>query len=174
MRTLTLGFIFVWLVSAVPAQSETIYTWTDRDGTRRFSNQPPPEGVKMYQAETVSPANTADTPAEKRRAGYDRMVERAAAESRHLEQQRKTAEAAKAAEQQRQAEAHRQNHIEAQRKQLEKKIKAIRKRALSPTYTQGMQEAQIEELRQQIKQLSGQPESDPAQKHEAPHSGYQP
>ena len=158
MREFALGIIITLLISAIPASAETIYTWTDKDGIKRFSNEPPPEGIEAHRIEAVPTPDKVDDRAQKRRSSFDRMVEDAAAESRELEKQRKEAEAARAAELQRQAELERRRQIDAQRRQLEERINAVRKRALSPTYTKGMQEAQIEAIRKQINELSGQPE----------------
>ncbi len=173
MCRIAVCFIIVWLMAAAPSGAGTIYTWTDKDGNKRFSNEPPPEGVTEYQVQTMpSSATSAETPGQNRRPEYDRMVEEAKAERRQLEQERKAAEAAKAAERKRQAELERQSRIDAQRKELEREIEAIRNRALSPTFSKGMQEAQIKAIQEQIDQLEASPEDQSPQKTESRKSTY--
>ena len=155
MRGITLGMIVIWLALYTPAAAETIYTWTDKDGTKRFSNEHPPEGVTEYKTETVSSDDPRLRPSNQRRQSYDQMVERAKAESVELETRRKEAEAARQKELNRQAEAERQRSIDKQVKALEQQIAAVKNRGLSTTYSKGMRDAQIKKLQDQIDRLIG-------------------
>ncbi len=160
------GLFLLCMAIASLAAAETIYTWTDAEGTKRFSNSPPPEGVKTFQKQTVRPSDDATQSPGQRRSSFDRMVENATAESNQLEQRR---QAAKAAAQQREAEMEQKQQDDARRKHLEEQIEAIRKRGLSPTYSKGMRDAQIKKIQQQIDQST---QSGEKQKSDERHDGY--
>jgi len=150
-----IAIIILLCAGVIPAAyGDTVYTWTDHDGTQRYSNAPPPEGVTQFKRiETPeTPENTPGT-GSKRRPGYDRMVEKSATEADRLEQQRKYREKAMQEKKRRMAESRRKSQIQSQRQKLEDTIATIKKRAVSPTYPQGMKEAQIREIQKQIKQL---------------------
>jgi hypothetical protein len=70
-----------------------------------------------------------------------------------MEQQRRDREAHARRLKQKAAEERRKAEIQARRAELEKQIKAVKRRAVSPTYSQGMKNARIRELQQQIDQL---------------------
>ena len=135
--------------------ADTIYSWKGKDGTLRFSNEPPPEGVTEFQT-TVSTATDASdqASAKKRRASYDAMVEKASREADRSRQQRQKAMAAQEAEKKRLAEEKRQARIQTERKRLEQQIETIKNRAVSPTFPNGMKQAQIEALTKEIEKLN--------------------
>ena len=81
------------------------------------------------------------------------MVKQASDEAQRLERQREADAAARAEEKKRLEEAQRKEKIQAQRSLLEQQIEAINKRALGPTYTQGMKQAQIDKIKKQIEAL---------------------
>lgn len=137
------------------AFADTIYSWKGQDGTLRFSSEPPPEGVTEYQA-TSSQVTDAINPSSenKRRPSYDAMVEKASQEADQSRQERLDREAAQAAEEKRIAEKKRQERIQTERKRLEKQIEAVKQRAVSPTYPNGMKQAQIEALTKKIEKLA--------------------
>lgn len=142
--------------------TKKIYTWIDGDGVQHFSNKRPPEGaqnVKMINpGSSPSPAET--NPSEiKKKQDYDRMVEKARSETRELEKERKSKKAAATAEKKRQAEKIRNARVEAERKKLLNEIDAINARGLSPTFSQGMKNALIKKVREQIHQLEKDPET---------------
>ena len=160
MKTIMVLVLAIGVFSATNATSGTVYTWTDANGVQRFSNDPP-DNVENYQrieSEDVRP----DSPqsSDKRRSGYDRMVDQAVQESRRLEQERKAKEAAQAEEEKRLAEEHRQEKIKAERSRLLEQIEAIKNRAVSPTYPLGMKQAQINKIMKQIDALEEKPDSD--------------
>jgi hypothetical protein len=140
--------------------AETIYTWKDKDGVMRFSNGSPPEDVKEYKIVESTPPNSSTVePNDSRRSNYDKMVEQASREADAARKKRIKEAAEKAAEKERLLEEQRKERIKAERKQLEEQIKAIKRRAVSPTYPNGMKQAQINALVEKIKQLEKQLDS---------------
>lgn len=139
-----------------PSNADTIYSWKDKNGNLKFSNSPPPENITEYQ-KTVSDVSEADeqTTGNKRRPKFDEMVERASREADASRREREERAAAEAAERKRIAEAKRRAEAQAERERLEKQIEAIRNRAVSPTYSNGMKQAQIDELTKKIEALGG-------------------
>ena len=149
-----LGMILAMGLLLSPAvQADTIYSWTDDQGVQRFSNEPPTEGVEYKTFQSQSTQAQTQPSENQRRPSYDEMVQKASEQSRQLEQQRKAEAAERAREAKRQAEAQRKEKIRARRRQLEDRIKSIKNRALGPHFTQGMKEAQIEEIKKQIEAL---------------------
>lgn len=146
----------VWLIVCIsaPAIAGTIYSWTGPDGRQHFSDKPPPDTISDYKVlETVPDASGPQPPSEKRRSSFDQMVEKAGHEAKQMEQQRRKAAEARAAEQKREAEARRKARIEPERQRIQKAIQALENRALSPTFSMGMKNAQIEALRKELKKL---------------------
>ena len=86
------------------------------------------------------------------------MVQRSEQEARQLEQQRRQEARDKAEALRRQSEARRKEETAAARRRLEEQIEAIKKRAVSPTYSQGMKQSQIDRLRKQIEKLENKSE----------------
>jgi hypothetical protein len=82
-----------WLPAFLGA--ETIYTWKDKDGVLRFSNEPPPEHIKEYEtavsADTGSPG---DAQSNQRRSSYDEMVDRVSKDADASREKRKQEAAA--------------------------------------------------------------------------------
>jgi hypothetical protein len=137
-----------------------IYSWKDQDGIMRYSNDPPPEGVTAFQVTASEETNTGDPASgDKRRTSYDAMVEKASKEADRSKQEREAREAAEAAEKKRLAEQKRQERIQAERERLNKQIEAVKNRAVSPTYPNGMKQAQIEALAKEIEKLNQPPGS---------------
>lgn len=166
----------IGLMMTAAVSADTIYGWTDEHGIQRFSNHPPPQHIDNF-VKYESPPSPSDDAEEtgKRRSSYDQMVQEATAESRQLERQREAAAASAAAEKKR-LEQERQNAvIEAERSRLEQQIKAIENRALGPTYTKGMKQAQIDKILKQIEALENNPDAakaQPAEESGSSNSGY--
>jgi hypothetical protein len=149
------------LLLAANSSSKTIYSWTDKDGVQRFSDHYPTENVenfKQFESQTI-PSNSPGA-SDERRPSYDQMVRRASQDARRMEQQRKAEAAARAAEKKRLAEERRQAKIKAERSRLLQQIEAIKNRALSPTFPQGMKDAQIKKIQKRIDALENNPGAD--------------
>jgi molecular chaperone GrpE (heat shock protein) len=154
MKNIVCLILVIGLFSTTPALSDTIYSWTDEQGVLRFSNDPPPENVKQFdKLESQPPSTTTPDSGPQRRSSYDQMVQRSEQETRQIEQQRQQEARDKAEDLRRRAEAKRKAETAAARRRLEEQIEAIKKRAVSPTYSQGMKQSQIDRLRKQIEQL---------------------
>ena len=137
-----------WLMIASPVIAETIYIWTDKDGVKRFSDQPP-EGVEDYETEQGSAAE----PDAQNRTEFDRMIEEVKRENRQSEIQREQEAAQRKAEEERKAMAEKKARIQAERDRLQKQIDEINNRALSPTFTQGMRDNLIQKIQEKIEAL---------------------
>ena len=168
MKTIMVLSMAAGLLLAATVSADTIYRWTDEQGVQRFSNAPPPEGIENFQT-FESQASAAQSPkaADERRSSYDQMVKQASDEARQLERQREADAAARAEEKKRQAEARRKEKIQAQRSLLEQQIESINKRALGPTYTQGMKKAQIDKIKKKIEMLESNPNAGDTRQQEA-------
>lgn len=154
MKKTILLILVVSLVLPLTIGSETIYTWKDKDGVMRFSNGSPPEDVKEYKiVESAPPSSNALEPDDKHRSSYDQMVEQASKEADASQEKRKKEAAENAAERERVLEEQRNARIKAEREQLEAQIEAIKRRAVSPTFPNGMKQAQIDALNKKIEAL---------------------
>ncbi|BBO77198.1 hypothetical protein DSCW_46150 [Desulfosarcina widdelii] len=135
--------------NTVPAG--TIYTWTDADGVKHYSNEQPPEGIDKVQ--TIEEVQYDQAGADQKRQEYDRMVEEASEEAdRHFDQQAQK-KARQEEERQQQQQEEKDRRIAEQRDRLEKEIEAVRNRALGPNFTQGMKDNLIRQLQEKIDQL---------------------
>ena len=151
MKTAISWIILMLLVFPITSVAETIYSWTDENGVTRFSNGSPPENVKAYKVIETSPADSSGFESDnKRRSSYDQMIDRAVEDGKASEEKRKKEEADKAAEKVRALETQKEANRQAERKQLEAQIEAIKKRAVSPTFPNGMKQAQIDALKKKI------------------------
>ncbi|WP_319522350.1 DUF4124 domain-containing protein [uncultured Desulfosarcina sp.] len=129
----------------------SIYTWTDADGVKHYSNEQPPEGIEEVQ--TIEEVQGDPTSAEQNQQEYDRMVEEASeGADRHFDE-RAQEKARQEEERQQQQDEEKERRIAEQRARLEKEIEAVRNRGLSPTFTKGMQDNLIRQLQEQIDQL---------------------
>lgn len=142
--------------------AQRIYKWTDSNGTLHFSNEQPPEGARNLEIieSTSSPDTTETDPSEsENRRAYERMVEKAKAEARELEKERKAGEAAAEAEKQRRAEETRNARVASERAKLQKEIDDIQARGLSQTFSQGMKNNLIRKVQERIDRLESDPDA---------------
>ena len=148
--------IMIFLTMFATAFAETIYVWTDANNIMHFSDRPP-DGIEYSE---ISGSSRPSASVEER-LGYDLMVEQARVNSQQyeLEKQQKKREAQ--VQKQEQMLTARRAHVQAQRQVLREQIKALKDRALSPTFSQGMRDAQIEVLEKKIAQLEAQENNQP-------------
>jgi hypothetical protein len=139
------------------ALAGTIYTWTDADGVRRYSNAEPPEGVENVK--TIDEVQTDQDNSDRIRQEYDRMVEEASqnADRQFEEQAQKKAREAET-ERNRKQEQHAQQ-LEQEREKLQQEIESLKNRGLSTTFSAGQKEHLIKQLQDKIDQLNKKPES---------------
>ena len=138
--------------------AETIYSWTDDQGIRRYSNQAPPENardVKILESVESSEGTTTSSAPDRR---FDEFVERVRNESRELERERQASEAARAAEKQRRRQTQQEARIDAERRKLQAEIDAIKARGLSRTFSQGMKDSLIQKVQKRMDLLEKDPE----------------
>jgi uncharacterized membrane protein len=136
------------LLLSIPAFGDTIYIWTDKNGVKRFSDQPPTD-VEEFETVQGEKAGAED----ENREGLQQMFNQVEQENREADQRRAEQEAARKAEAERKAEAQKEAKSKAERDRLQQQIDALNKRALSSTFTQGMRDNQIKELQKQIDAL---------------------
>ena len=152
MRTTTILTITVCLlIIGSLALAGTIYTWTDANGVKHYSNQQPPEGAENVQA--MDEVQYDSVGADSNRQEYDHMVEKASEEAdRQIEaQDRKKEQQAKQQNRLKQ-EAHARQVAE-EKARLMNEIEALQNRALGPTFTQGMRDNLIQQIREKIDRL---------------------
>lgn len=150
LTILTISLLFVSPI----ALAGTIYTWTDEDGVKRYSNSQPPENAK--NVESIQEFQYDEQKADAQRQAYDTMVKKAGEEADlHFEQQAE--KKAKEAEERRQAELdERTRQIVEEQARLRQEIANIENRGLSTTFTMGMKEKQIKQIKKKITELEGQ------------------
>ena len=73
MRRIIITVLIVWfMLLGGTAMADTIYTWTDADGVKRYSNHQPPEGVDNVETiEEVRQKGSAPDSVTKRFAAGD-------------------------------------------------------------------------------------------------------
>jgi hypothetical protein len=152
MRWIIVTALSAWFVLlGSTTMADTIYTWTDADGVKRYSNAQPPQGVGNVQ--TIEEVQYDDTGADRNRRNYEAMVKEASkAADRHFEQQDRKKAMQADAKRRREQEAQNQKIAE-ERARLMKEIEAIKQRGYSPTFTKGMQDNLIKEVQAKIDQL---------------------
>lgn len=133
------------------AMADTIYTWTDADGVKRYSNHQPPENVD--NVETIEEVQYDATGADSSRREFEQMVKEASQEAdRHFEQQARE-KAMQAQAQQRREQNAQDEKIAKERARLMEEIEAIKQRGYSATFTKGMQDNLIRQIQEQIDRL---------------------
>lgn len=150
IAVLTIGF-------SAPAFSESIYIWTDADGNKRFSDQPPPEGTQDFQ--TTDELET--SPEELRRAEeeHSRMVREIGRENERREQEEAESAARRAAERQRNQALDRSERIFSERLRLQREIDKINNRGMSKNFGPGQKDALVQEIQKKIDQLDSDPDA---------------
>ena len=151
--------VFVIMLWVCPCLAdENIYTWTDNDGVKRFSDRQP-ENVKHYDTIKISPEQSEEGGAAGgSRTEYDHMIESIRQEKQQTEQERIQGEADRTAEEKRNAETRKNERIEAERRQLQEKIDDLKKRPTSRAYSQSLKNARIEEIEKQLEKLKNSPD----------------
>jgi flagellar biosynthesis GTPase FlhF len=150
-----------WVLSAMlvsGAMAGTIYTWTDADGVKRYSNAQPPEGAENVK--TIDEVQSRQDDNSQIRQEYDRMVDEASQEAdQHFEKQSEKKARARDTEKQRGKEQ-RNQQLEQERQKLLKEIDALRNRGLSATFSEGQREYLIKQIQDQIDQIDEKRQAD--------------
>lgn len=149
--TSLLTIIACLLLAGNTALAGTIYTWTDADGVRRYSNSQPPEDADNVQ--TIEEIQYEQRDDDQGRREFDRMAEESGeAADRHFEEQARKKERAAEAERQRQVEEKSLEDAE-ERANLQKQIEDIQARGLGPNFSAGQKDNLIRQVQEQIDQL---------------------
>ena len=135
------------LASNAPAA--TIYIWTDADGVKHFSDQPPPEGIEDYDV-TQGEINRSDS---EQREGFKQMMQEVEQDNQQADQEREAKKAGQAAAEQEKKADEQQARVQAERDRLQKKIDALNNRALSTTFTEGMRQNQIDAIMKEMEKI---------------------
>ena len=143
--------IFTFYVS-IAAAGDKIYQWVDENGVKHYSDVPPETGREVTVREGAG-RNRDDYDADDRRKNFDRMVEQLNKEMEISEAQRKRELKAIREKEHLEAEKKRQAELEKKRSKILKEIEMLEKRAMSPTFTEGMRKAQIDKLKKQLQEL---------------------
>ncbi len=158
-RFLIAGFLAAsLLLAADPLPADTIYMWIDDQGIKHFSNLPPPKGVgQTFKIET----RTSTLPCEgskPRRRAYDQMVEEYQDQAAQMENDSRRAIERQSAREQLNRKDQLDEKVRYERQRLEYQIQQLRRRAVSPTYSQGMRSGQIQALEEQRQMLVNDPQ----------------
>lgn len=138
------------LLLSANAPADNIYIWTDADGVKHFSDQPPPEGTGEYDV-SQGVINSSDS---ETREGYKEMMKEVDQENQQADQKSTAKKAAQAAAEKEKKMDEDQARIQAERDQLQKQIDALNNRALSTTFTEGMRQNQIDAIRKEMEQIN--------------------
>lgn len=152
-------YVFVVIFWVCPCLAdENIYTWTDKNGVKRFSDRQP-DDVKNYDTRRISPDQSEfGAPAGDSRPEYDQMIENIRQEKQLTEQERIQAGADRVSEEKRKADVRKKERIETERKQLQEKMDDLKKRPTGRTYSQSLKNARIEEIEKQLDKLKNSPD----------------
>jgi hypothetical protein len=144
-----LTVLFFLFSGTVPAG--TIFTWTDADGVRRYSNSQPPEDIENVK--TIEEIQYDQQGNSQRRKEFDRMAEESGEDAdRYFEEQAQKKERAAEARRQRQlAEKSRQAAEEQAR--LQKQIEELKARGVGPNFSAGQRDLLIRQVQEKIDQL---------------------
>jgi hypothetical protein len=141
--------IILLLTGGSVMAADTIYTWTDEQGVKRFSDQPPGADVGFESIPSVSTT----PPADGEREAFTHMMRQVEQTQRQRDMEAQEQAAARAEQARKRSIAERQARIDAERTRLQEQIDALNHRALSPTFTQGMRQARIDKIREEMDAL---------------------
>ncbi len=145
-----MGLLFLLIAGMV--QAGTVYYWTDENGVRHFSNTGPPDDVQEVGTKTET-RSTAPVEAEP-----EQITDNEPDPGTPVTQEDQPGssptfrERAEAAQQERLA-----RQSEDERRRLQAEIEQVEQRSLSRTFTEGMRDARLNPLRQQLALLDANP-----------------
>ena len=150
-RMIVLNIAALLFLFGQPVFANTIYTWTDADGVKRYSNSQPPDDAENVQA--IQEIQYDQHRGDQSRQKYNRMVEDASrsADQHFKEQAQKKVRNAKAKREQQQEKQARQ--IESELAKLQNEIDDLNGRGLSPTFSSGQKEHLIKQAQEKINTL---------------------
>lgn len=151
--------VFLVMLWVCPGHAgENIYTWTDKNGVKRFSDRQP-DDVKHYDTTRIPPNKSKyGDPAGGSSPEYDQMIESLKQEKQQTELERIQAEADREAKEKLDADDRMKGRIEAEQRQLQEKIDDFKKRPISRAYSLSMKNARIGETEKQLDKLKNSPD----------------
>jgi hypothetical protein len=145
-----MGLLFLLIAGMV--QAGTVYYWTDENGVRHFSNTGPPDDAQDVGTQTETRSNpvfaTEPDPI------TDNEPNQVSSDTQEVQESSSPTfrERAEAAQQERIA-----RQAEDERRRLQAEIEQVEQRSLSRTFTEGMRDARLNPLRQQLALLNANP-----------------
>ena len=154
----TVIYVLISVLWVSPCLADVaIYTWTDKNGIKRYSDRPP-EDVKHYETIVVPPEDSESAePSIENRPEYDQMIDAIRLEKRKTDQERIKSEADRVAKGKLDEETRKKERVEAELKQLQQKIDEAKKRPVGRGYGQSQKNARIGEIEKQIDKLKNSP-----------------
>ena len=152
MDRIFMALALLWFGFSSASAGDVIYQWVDEKGVKHFSDVAP-EGNRKVTVVPGQGQSRPDPESDKQRKSFDSLVEQLNKETAASEAERKRRLEAEERQHQREAEAKRREQLEKKRKAILKEIEMIEKRALSPTFTEGMRKARLEKLKKQLQEL---------------------
>lgn len=147
------AFLLVWLMVSSPLVADSVYTWTDENGVRHFSNTGLPDEAQDA-VEHFEEIPSGPTPELNELSG-DESVRENPPEEEDVETSEEEAAAAGGKQQ---MDARLAARVEKERQRLEAEIKRIEGLAIGKSFTPGMKDAQIAPLKEQLALLEADPE----------------
>ncbi len=152
MKKILGALILFWFGFTTALAGDKIYQWVDENGVKHYSDVAP-EGDQEVTVTQAQDGAQPDTGGVRNRKNFDKLVEQLNKETAASEAESKRRLEAEERRQRQEAEKKRQARLEKERKAILKQIELVEKRALSPTFTEGMRKAQLEKLKKQLQQL---------------------
>lgn len=154
MKTKWAGVFLVWvMVVATPVLADSVYSWTDEDGVRHYSNTGIPPGVQ--QAEERPEENSSPPAIE---PGQPSGEEGRGENTPGPESVDTPEEEAAAAGSEKKMDARLAARVERERQRLGAEIKRIQGLSIGKSFTPGMKDAMIKPLQEQLALLEADPE----------------
>lgn len=155
MRILLSALLIAICFAAQGICGDKIYTWTDENGIKQYSDQPPEniDDYDTFEPRTSQGEPSGNQPGNEVRSTYKKMIQEVERENLQADQQKAEEARQKKLREKERADAARKEKIQAERDLLQKQIDALNARALSPTFTQGMRDNLIKKLKEQMDAL---------------------
>lgn len=149
--------IVICLIFAGGVGADSVYSWTDENGVRVFSDTPPDASVKdLTETEKIE---TDEAKEQQSKENYNRMVKQANQQSEEEFEAVQEKNARIKAEQQENKDHALKQKIDAEMQRLEAEIVKIQSRGLGPNFTQGMKDNLTNQVQEKMAELSASPEA---------------
>ena len=156
-RSLLYSTVFIFFLS-FQAHAGNIYSWTDENGVKRYSNTQPGEGAGDIEVVDEAPGDPrhSDKNRERKKLINDLKTHNKAAEEERRAEKKK--QDAKKAEERAQARKEMDPKIQAEKNRLLEEIKMYENRAIGPTFSLALKNPLIKKLKDKLALLEASPE----------------